>query len=228
MLIRFRLESDGYNVGVPAGWWINNIRLTVSDWANVATVSEPQFQVRGHAVGSFCYRVHTQYPTNSGTLLDSPYSNVLPVTVESSIPVVNHAPVALLSALPLAGKAPLDVTLNGGDSSDEDGDALRYRFDFGDGSPVETDDSARRVHRYTQAGSYTARLVVIDSEGAESSNAATQTITVSTDPVTPPPGPGPAPNPGGSREGRYGGAAGGLLLAGLGLAAALRRRRRGT
>lgn len=223
ILIRFRMETDGYTLGVPAGWWINNIRVTVADWANVATVSEPRFQVRGHAVGSFCYRAQTKYAAGSA-LLDSPYSNIVKLTVASTVPVVNRNPVAVLTALPLSGRAPLDVTLNGGDSNDADGQALRYRFDFGDGSAVETNDTARRVHTYRTAGSYVAKLVVIDSEGAEST-AATQTITVTAPPVNPP-GPGPVtPVAPGSDGGRFGGAAGGMLLAGLALAAALRRRR---
>lgn len=56
------------------------------------------------------------------------------------------------------------VTFDGRGSSDLDGDALTYRWDFGDGSPAGS--GATVTHRYASAGPVTASLSVTDSLGA--------------------------------------------------------------
>ena len=42
---------------------------------------------------------------------------------------------------------------------------VRYRWDFGDGSPIVTTDQATVVHQYAKAGTYQARVEVTDSWG---------------------------------------------------------------
>ena len=79
-----------------------------------------------------------------------------------------HAPVAgtpraVLSATPTDGRAPLDVRFDATGSTDPEGHALSYDWDFGDGTPHSTDPSP--VHTYTQDGVYTARLTVTDGSG---------------------------------------------------------------
>ena len=56
-------------------------------------------------------------------------------------------------------------------STDPDGDALTYSWDFGDESPVSTDPSP--AHTYTESGSYTAQLTVTDEAGKTSSSTVT-------------------------------------------------------
>ncbi len=82
----------------------------------------------------------------------------------------NNPPVASVAANPGSGPAPLAVTLNGSASSDPEGGALRYEWNFGDGSTVTTTTTATIAHTYA-AGSYTASLVVIDPPGARSAPA---------------------------------------------------------
>src|SRR6185436_16126845 len=67
---------------------------------------------------------------------------------------VNLTPVAVASATPTFGPAPLAVDFTGSSSSDPDGDALTYDWDFGDGSAHSSE--ADPSHEYAAAGSYDA------------------------------------------------------------------------
>jgi hypothetical protein len=91
----------------------------------------------------------------------------------------NNAPVARASGSAASGQAPLRVIFRGSDSSDADGDAVSYAWDFGDGSSSSAADPA---HTYQAPGSYTAKLTVDDGHGASAS--ATVPVTVSTPPDT--------------------------------------------
>ncbi|MEU0227381.1 carbohydrate-binding protein [Streptomyces sp. NPDC006284] len=73
-----------------------------------------------------------------------------------------HAPVAQAKANTTSGKAPLAVTFSSAGSSDADGDALSYAWNFGDGA---TSTAANPSHTYTTNGRYTATLKVTDSTG---------------------------------------------------------------
>jgi len=84
---------------------------------------------------------------------------------------------ALLNAPPKAsisiangnpyGLAPLAITFDISGSSDPDGEIVSFTFDFGDGTdPIQgTDLSLPIEHTYTTAGSYAAKLTVVDDNG---------------------------------------------------------------
>jgi PKD repeat protein len=93
----------------------------------------------------------------------------------------NNPPVAKMTAAPRTGFAPLEVDFDGSESSDPDGDSLTHRWDFGDGE-FEDDADELTSHTYTKEGTYTARLTVRDTKGAQ--NSAQVTITVSKQPVS--------------------------------------------
>ena len=93
----------------------------------------------------------------------------------------NHTPVAKLTATPSSGTAPLVVSFDASASSDVDGDALSYTFNFGDGAVV-TQSSPIAQHTYEGVGSYSASVTVMDPDKAASS--ASVTIQTSS---TPPP-----------------------------------------
>ncbi|MEQ9693837.1 PKD domain-containing protein [Shimia sp. SDUM112013] len=93
---------------------------------------------------------------------------------------VNHTPVA--EAGPEIDTDRLQITLDGGGSSDADGDALAYRWDFGDGSPPVM---GREVtHIFPKAGRYPVTLWVDD--GTQLANAGAvdaTTVTINARPI---------------------------------------------
>lgn len=78
----------------------------------------------------------------------------------------NRPPTAIAAAQPVFGPAPLLVRFDASASSDPDGDALTYTWDFGDGTAPAT--GSKPSHTYQSEGVYTATLQVEDSEGLRS------------------------------------------------------------
>ena len=65
------------------------------------------------------------------------------------------------------GTAPLEVTFDISASSDPDGEIVSFTFNFGDETdPVSGTDLSQPIeHTYTTAGSYGAKLTVVDNNG---------------------------------------------------------------
>ncbi|MCB1824533.1 MAG: DUF3466 family protein [Candidatus Competibacteraceae bacterium] len=74
-------------------------------------------------------------------------------------PAGNQPPVAVAVADVTSGKAPLTVSFSAAGSSDPDGDALSFAWDFGDGT---TGSGVAPTHTYTNPGTYTAVMTVTD------------------------------------------------------------------
>ncbi len=89
-------------------------------------------------------------------------SGVANSTAQDNVTIwVNHRPEA--DAGPVIDTDRLLVTLDASGSSDADGDALMYRWDFGDGTPTV---AGRQVsHVFPRAGSYPVTLRVDDGTG---------------------------------------------------------------
>jgi PKD repeat protein len=96
----------------------------------------------------------------------------LPRQIQILVETGDRAPVAATDG-PYTGMEGSAVTLDGGASSDPDGDALTYAWDFGDGS---TGTGARPSHTYADNGNYIVTLTVTDAHGAEAT--ATTAVTV--------------------------------------------------
>ena len=92
----------------------------------------------------------------------------------------NAAPIASLSVNPNTGTRPLTVRFRMSNSSDSDGDGIaRYVLEFGDGTdPVVQTTAADVFHTYNAAGTYAARLRVVDGRGKPSANWETVQIVV--------------------------------------------------
>ncbi|WP_328500894.1 PQQ-dependent sugar dehydrogenase [Streptomyces sp. NBC_00457] len=89
-----------------------------------------------------------------------------------------HSPVAQASASVTSGQAPLKVKFSSAGTSDADGDALTYSWDFGDGAKST---SANPTHKYTKNGTYTATLTAKDASG-RSGSASVQIVVGNTAP----------------------------------------------
>ncbi|WP_217180464.1 PQQ-dependent sugar dehydrogenase [Streptomyces sp. AC495_CC817] len=73
-----------------------------------------------------------------------------------------HSPVAQAAADRTSGQARLKVRFSSAGTSDQDGDALTYSWDFGDGS---TSTAANPTHTYKKNGTYTATVTAKDPSG---------------------------------------------------------------
>jgi glucose/arabinose dehydrogenase/PKD repeat protein len=78
----------------------------------------------------------------------------------------NRKPEAVAHVAPTSGPVPLTVVVDAAGSTDPDGDALSYLWDFGDGSAPQNGPHAQ--HTYTETGVFTLTLQVSDAVGASS------------------------------------------------------------
>ena len=94
----------------------------------------------------------------------------------------NVPPTAVATATPTIGIGPLNVSFNGSQSSDTDGNIVSYDWNFGDG---DTSTLANPSHIYTSAGTFTATLTVTDNNGATNSDTVDVTVTSIPPPIIP-------------------------------------------
>ncbi|HYQ89101.1 MAG TPA: Ig-like domain-containing protein, partial [Candidatus Binatia bacterium] len=105
--------------------------------------------------------------TDTGSLFDQ---KSFSITVNN----VNRAPVANAGG-PYSGTVGVPVSFNGTGSSDPDGDALTYAWDFGDAG---TGTGSSPTHTYAATGTYTVNLTVTDNGTPALSNSASTTTTI--------------------------------------------------
>ncbi|WKZ31562.1 MAG: PKD domain-containing protein [Candidatus Dojkabacteria bacterium] len=86
----------------------------------------------------------------------------------------NNPPNSTFTASALTGDAPLTVNFNGSGSTDSDGTIVTYRWSFDDGV-MQTGSSLS--HQFTEPGTYTVTLTVIDDNGAQDAFYRTITVT---------------------------------------------------
>ena len=91
----------------------------------------------------------------------------------------NQAPTALFLASTTSGPAPLDVSFDGGLSSDPENDQLTYNWTFGDGG---TATGVAPDYQFTTPGVYTVTLTVSDGISSDQS---TTVITVTAPNLSP-------------------------------------------
>ncbi|MGN6781702.1 MAG: PKD domain-containing protein, partial [Marmoricola sp.] len=93
------------------------------------------------------------------------------------------APTAALQVTPASGTTPVTVTADASGSTDPQGQALTYAFDWGDGSTTTAQASASANHTYADAGTYIPTVTVTDTAGL--SDTATGSVTVAAAPQAP-------------------------------------------
>ncbi len=89
----------------------------------------------------------------------------LSVVVTSPATVITP-PLAVISSSSTLGRAPLQVELDGSNSSDSDGTIISYAWDMGDGG---TASGAQLTYTYSNAGTFTTTLTVTDDGGSTNS-----------------------------------------------------------
>jgi PKD repeat protein len=96
----------------------------------------------------------------------------------------NQPPIAQATASPTSGPAPLTVSFDGSGSADPDpGDTISYAWDL-NGDGVYGDSTAQKpTHTYATPGTYSVRLRVTDSHGANGTSAAITISANNTPPV---------------------------------------------
>lgn len=99
-------------------------------------------------------------------------NGVTPPPVPSP-PPGNHPPVAVAGG-PYNSTTGV-ITVDGSRSSDPDGDAITFKWDFGDGT---SGDSDKMSHTYVTSGNYNVSLVVTDNKGAKDTAGTTAGIVV--------------------------------------------------
>jgi len=121
----------------------------------------------------------TDFHTNDDAILDvldfdvAPDGSLWTLSVGGNIRRIrfvgqaNRAPTANASANQTSGDLPLVVNFSGNGSTDPDGDALTYSWNFGDGT---TGTGLNVQHTYNVAGTYNAVLTVSDGRGGSDSD----------------------------------------------------------
>jgi DNA/RNA endonuclease G (NUC1)/PKD repeat protein len=102
----------------------------------------------------------------------------LPNRIEAVVESGTRAPVANAGG-PYIGTEGSPVFLSGNDSSDPDGDAITYAWEFGDGT---TGTGIAPSHTYADNGTYLVKLTVTDTYGAEST-VTTSVVVANVDPT---------------------------------------------
>jgi PKD repeat protein len=126
------------------------------------------------ATGNTSISVATRNPSNDDNIFFAAFF----LTVEANIivnPPPNQAPISNPGG-PYTGAEGSAISFNGTGSSDPDGDALTYKWDFDNDGIVDA-TTATASHTYPDNGSYTARLTVDDGKGGSNSKTVAVTIT---------------------------------------------------
>jgi M6 family metalloprotease-like protein len=172
IIVRFRLESDGFNIGQPAGWHIDNITITNSDWTTLVDTAATSF-VDHKPSGSYCYRVQSSYFAGQ-TALRTPFSNIVNTTV---VPGVARIASRKTHSTSPAASFDIDLPLTG---------APGIECRRGDGA---SSNSHQIVFQFGQAATFASASVTpkaghtAEIDGTPSGNGTTQ-ITVNLKNVT--------------------------------------------
>jgi len=103
-------------------------------------------------------------PTSDGQITHNPLSQDSTVFLNPGAPPP-QPPIASFTYNPTYPEANQIVTFNASASYDPDGSIVSYTWDFGDGTPLVTENDPITYHTYTSYGDYTVKLTVTDNDG---------------------------------------------------------------
>ena len=150
------IDASFDDPGLRDGDWRYSVLW--GDDASDAGTSSGALRNQGHFPISHTYRAPGVYRVTV-KVVDKDLAegtSTLTVTVDNRAPVAD-------AGTKYVGAEGQAVQFDATASSDADGDALAYAWDFGDGSPVA--EGAKPSHVYTDDGSFVARLTVTDGRG---------------------------------------------------------------
>jgi glucose/arabinose dehydrogenase/PKD repeat protein len=139
--------------------WIKRLEFNASGGLDAVRNFEPP---DGHVDGPYGDIVALQQgPDGSLWYVDAgPFQNDNAGSIRRIRNVnANQPPSAVAAANPTTGQAPLSVSFSSAGSSDPEGAAITYRWDFGDGA---SSTQASPSHTYAASGRYTVRLTTSD------------------------------------------------------------------
>jgi probable HAF family extracellular repeat protein len=143
--------------------WGDGASLTVT--TNTQGFSTPT-QIGGHSYAApGTYQAITTVTDKDGGIGRDTFN----VTVTG-----NTAPVIVING-PYSGNEGVAVAFRSTGTTDPDGDALTYRWNFGDGTPISM--LLNPTHAFKDNGIYTVRLTIDDARGLTSTTTTTATIT---------------------------------------------------
>lgn len=147
---------------------INSYRWKFGDGSGVIVTSTPTI--------SHTYTTHGQFEAKLTITDDDGLTDIDVVAINSLNPNPTVKPVADIQVSSTSGTSPFTVNFDASGSTDSNGEIINYRWKFGDGSNIVSGTSPTISHTYTQQGTFTAKLSVLDDEGL--ADVETKTIVV--------------------------------------------------
>jgi PKD repeat protein/N-acetylneuraminic acid mutarotase len=157
------LSASFSDPGTADAPWATSI-----DWGDGSPVTDGSANTQGTIAGVHAY---LSYGTFTVTIRVTDKDGASGADA-AQVTVINRPPVATAGG-PYGGNEGATITVNGAGSSDPDGDALTYTWDFGDGSAPAS--GATASHTYADDGTYAVTLTVSDGHLM---NSATTTASV--------------------------------------------------
>ena len=135
-------------------------------------------ETKSVATASHTYTTTGDFPARVQVTDARGKQSTLSPQVLVSVTGTNRPPVAALSG-PSTAVVDQSVTFDASGSTDPDGNALTYAFDFGDGTTVAAGPASSANHAFSTTGPHTVTVVVRDTAGASDSKSVTVNVTSS-------------------------------------------------
>jgi PKD repeat protein len=162
----FRFSGSFADPGLADGPWFYTI-----DWGDGVATKETTTTQSDPVTGTHTYRTAGTYDVRFNV---RDKDGDLGSAAQRVTVLQPNRPPAAVPGGPYAGEEAAAIAFDGSGSTDPDGDALAYAWDFGDGT---TSTESQPRHAYADNGSHTVALTVTDARGAASGQVTT-TVTV--------------------------------------------------